>query len=322
MIQIIGELCEFSPRQLTGEEDAAAYIQEELRNSSIDFIVENYRVKIPEVFDAWLEINGKRYESPRIEGCSKVSGEISGKISFEDSTNPSGSLGMFNGVIACNSHCETASQAQWYPIPALAVDPELFTIAQDAFNASGNISGHVNVDVFDHIGQNILVGNTVDPQKIILTHYDCLKKGAFDNASGVAVLMKSIHKVRDKLNSALFAICGNEEICCEPSIYGGMGYRKMMEYHPNLFEGCEEVFVVDSVGVGESKFLTYEDDCQHSYAGFPVGNEYFEQIQTKLKLLIGDLNYLYSVYHSDNDVPENLCLDELKRTVEMICSSL
>lgn len=316
MKRIIEDICQFSPRQGEGETRTAAYIEQSLREQNMNVVIEPYETIVPIIREARLHIGETVYEAPYIVGCCFESGSIGGRIAFENHTQPSPISGsMFDSVIAHNPHCAAPSQASFYRIPAVAVTKRIFDYANKAYCAGKAIKGFVEVEQRKHGSKNILLGNISSPRVLCITHYDCLQKGALDNASGVAVLLHAIEQIREKTDDILFAFCGNEEICAEPGYYGGKGYRVLYEAHEKIFEDAQKIVVVDSVGNSAPRVLSATEDST-CYSGFPVPQ--FEVIRNKLSLIMGEMQGLLDIYHSEDDDGRNITEEHLQETATSV----
>lgn len=320
IMSTIADICTFSPRQGEGEERTADYLIGCLCSEDRALIIQQYETIVPIVRDAHLQINDTIFHSPHVEGSCRVSGKIGGKIAFEDPTQPSYDLeSVFTSVIAHNPHCEAASQATFYDLPAVAVTREVFEMAIQAHWNYGHVDGYVAVERKKHLGRNIIVGNSKTPEILCMTHYDCLKKGALDNASGVAVLLAGISRMRIDLERVLIAFCGTEEISCENGYYGGRGYHALQAENRDAFDHAKKIIVVDSVGNQEPRVLKGSEDST-CYSALPV--PFFEEVKEKLHLIFGEMKGLMHVYHSDDDDGHTLREEYLEQTVDIVCNQL
>ena len=146
MVEAIEQICSFSPRQGEGETRTAEYLIQYLRDRGHDLKIQEYDTIVPIVRAARLRVNDQTFQVPQVEGCSIESGEIGGKIAFEDPTQPSQGLeSFFTSVIAHNPHCKAASQATFYSVPAVAVTKEVFEAASTAYWNRGRVDGYVDI---------------------------------------------------------------------------------------------------------------------------------------------------------------------------------
>lgn len=164
-----------------------------------------------------------------------------------------------------------------------------------------------------------MIGDAKSADVLCVTHYDCLKKGALDNASGVAVLLQAAERIRNDLGRVLVAFCGTEEICCERGHYGGRGYSALRIEYPEVFQRVQKIVVVDSVGNVEPRVLKGSEDPT-CYSALPISS--FGEVRHKVHLVFGDMKGLMSVYHSDDDDGHTLSEAHLEQTVDVLSSQL
>jgi len=322
MQQIIDDVCQFSPRQGEGETQTSEYIMQFLKQEGIPFRVEEYETIIPRIHSARLELEGSLYQSPDVEGCSLVGGDIGSHAGIIDSTCPSPFLYEdYSNLIAHNPYSTTASPATFFRIPDLAVAKHIHEKIL-AMKKYGKVSfqGSVQVEKQSHTGRNILVGNVDNPKTLFITHYDSINKGALDNASGVAVVQHAIVNLRENMQDVLFAICGTEELSYD-QLYWGNGYRALEKAMPHLFEKADKIVAIDSVGNAAPTIMNTKADVEICHAAIPLHN--FRDVQEKIRVVIGDIygkNGLFSVYHSWDDDGRNLSEEHLQTTRDMLIS--
>ena len=302
------ELCRFSPRQLEGEKRTATCLKQMLVAAGIQHDIQRYRLQIPFILSAELFVNGERHVPPQIEGSAFVSGDILPDSPIIDSRGPSADGNAYGrSILACNPDCPAPSQANFYRVPAIAISPALRAMIEEN---QANFTGRVDVEMYEHISENILVGNAKDPRSIVLTHYDSIKRGALDNASGVAVVMACMLRYRERLSETLFALCGSEELSHDEPFYGGYGYRVAEDALASAFELAESIHVVDSVGNRPPKVIEErEDNSSDDQALFNIALlaasplRHRERWRKKIRIYGGDdiPQGMFTVYHSDLD---------------------
>lgn len=308
MMKIVRDIISFSPRQLANEKKTAKYIMTFLKKEKVDIIIEKYDVLIPVTKKANLFADGVSVEC---DGCSTVSGQISGKdhmmssLSFDSKPK--------SAFISFNPCCSSVSLPVFYTRPAVSVSHQSL---QKILTAQ-HVQGNVYVEKVLHRSCNILVGNHIDPQKICFTHYDSIKTGAIDNASGVAVVMEMVRMRQDLLQDILFVIAGNEELSCDDDVYWGNGYRDFEKRHVDLMEHAAKIVVVDSVGNGSARVIK---DKEMLLLGFPVKR--VDQFYDKIDFVSGDYAHLMTVYHSNDDDGRGMTEKHMQDAYALTCALL
>lgn len=308
-LKFIEKLLAFSPRQGEGERQAAEFIQATLKQSGLNFAVQKFLTKISLTKRAELWVDGQALPC---QGCSFVSGEI------KDKSNVISSLtdlpaDFVEPNINFNPKSEAISLSYYYWGPALAIRRQDVARVLEA----KKVRGYVEVEPSEEESANILVGNAANPQKIVIVHYDCLKTGATDNASGVAVAMGLLAAGEAPLADTLFVFSGNEELSYDKPVYWGHGFRVFEAKYQKLMARAKKIVVVDSVG-NASPAVT-----QNSYIlnlAFPIKN--LKTWASKIYLVEGDLEKLLSVYHSDTDTLAQLEEKYLKQAVEVLSRAI
>lgn len=287
-ISFINTLIQFSPRQLKGETKAALFIISLLEKNKVPYFLQEFNIKIPVVKKVTLKADKKEIEC---DGCCFVSGEISDKEYIISSSFPS-IICQNNANLNFNPKCSTISNNNYYFAPAISITHKsLFEILK-----AKNIKGRVDVVPTNHKAINILVGNKKNPKFICFAHYDSIKKGAIDNASGVALLMDIILSNPDKLKNTLYVFSASEELSYDKPIYWGHGFRVFEKEYYQLLKKVEKIIVIDSIGNGQTVVL---NDMEIIKLGFPIKN--MKKLAKKIILITGDFEQLMTVYHSDID---------------------
>lgn len=309
MMNIVREIIAFSPRQLENEHKTAQYIMDFLEHNNISFITEEYNVDIPLVEEANLEADGI---SVPCEGSSMVSGDICGKDHIVSSLLFDVDTGG-QSLINFNPQCSSISLPVFYEMPALAVSHD----ALQKILAAKDVRGSVRVSHITHRSINILVGNKIDPQKICFTHYDSIKTGAIDNASGVAVMMELVKTKRDSLKNTLYVFAANEELSCDGKVYWGNGYREFEKKHHEIMAHATQIVAVDSVGNGPAEKII---DPNLLHLGFPI--VHIDEWKNKITFIAGDFAHLMTVYHSNDDDGRGMTEEYLQHAYAVICETL
>ncbi|MFA5961305.1 MAG: M28 family peptidase [Parcubacteria group bacterium] len=286
--KFISKLVSFAPRQLEGESKACDFLISVLKENSILFLLQKFKVAIPLTQNVSLLADGKRV---KCEGCSFLSGEIKNN-DVVISSLLSSSICQEISSISFNPRCEGISLKNYYFAPAICVSyKDISKIVK-----AKKIVGNVQVEKVSHQSANILVGNAKNPKAIFFAHYDSIKKGAIDNASGVAVMMRVVLEKPEILKNNLFVFSGAEELSYDKPIYWGSGFRAFELKYQKLIDGAKKIIVIDCVGNDPTIVIT---DPSIVILAFPVKN--LHKITKKTEIVTASLDKLMSVYHSDLD---------------------
>lgn len=286
--EFITKLVSFSPRQLKGEKKAGAFLVSLLKKKAVSFTLQNFFVDIPLTREAILLADGKKIEC---EGCSFLSGKIENNDVIISSLLPSAICQEIPNI-NFNPRCAGISLKNYYFAPALCVNYRAISSIIEA----KKVVGKVLVKKVRHQSANILVGNINNPKTISFAHYDSIKKGAIDNASGVAVLMKAIWEKPEILKEHLLIFSGSEELSYDKPIYWGSGFRALEKEYASILDKAKKIFVVDCVG---NAHATTIKDLTIAKLAFPIVN--LDKVGKKVEIITADLDDLMQVYHSDLD---------------------
>lgn len=284
----VKQLVSFSPRQLEGETKTAQFIKDTLSKHDVPFVLHAFKVPIPLTKKAELIADGEALEC---DGCSMVGGRINSKYKIISSLISSSVL-QNDPNISFNPRCPVISNSNHYFAPALSVSHKTLIKILNA----NKVSGEVVVKKVIHRTENILVGNLKNPKYICFAHYDSIKMGAIDNASGVAVMMGLVVSEPHLLQDILFVFSANEELSYDKPVYWGHGFRVFEKKYFSLMQNAKKLIVIDSVGNGKTEPIT---DPAIVRLGFPIENA--KKWQKKITFLAGDFDHLMTVYHSDLD---------------------
>jgi len=305
----IKTLISFSPRQLEGEEKTANFIVNFLERQNIKYHSQQFFTKVPKIEKSALKANGKTI--PCL-GCCFVGGKIKGKEYLISSLIPSEFL-PDKSNINFNPKSSAISCSSFYFAPALAISQNKLPLI---FKAK-RVRGKVLVNCQKYRTVNILVGNKKNPQVICFAHYDSLGKGAVDNASGIAIMMAVILTQPERLTKNLFVFSANEELSYDKPIYWGHGFRVFEKKYKKILEKTKKIIVLDSLGNGKTQI---RQDENSRYLAFPIKNR--KRWKKKTFILIGDIERLMSVYHSEADDLSELKLKYLKKATEKFLTLL
>ncbi len=308
MIKIIKQLLRFSPREGKNETQAGKFLTALLKKNSVSFRLQKFTFKIPQDLKAALLADGKSIPCQAITFTSGVitnkNNLISCRIDIEHnfpylSFNPTGDA--------------ISASGRSIKHPALAISrqdlPQIIKAKQ--------VRGEVKVRPVKHQSQNILVGNLVNPQNLIFTHYDSINLGATDNASGVAVTLKLILDSPKLLKQNLFILSGNEELSYDFPTYWGYGYRVFEKKYLSLMKKAKKIYVIDCVGNGKTQFLT---DPYWVNEGFPIKN--IRHFLSKTAMVCGSIDQLMTVYHSQGDDLSQLKKKYLNQSYGLVLKKL
>lgn len=287
-LKFIKTLVSFSPRQLTGETKAARFLISFLEKNEISCAIQKFKVKLPLIKKAVLKADGEALECA---GCCYVGGKISGKYNIFSSLLSS-TVCQNEPNINFNPKCPVVSPGNHYFAPAFAVSHKSLAKILRA----KDIQGQVVVDKVDHQAVNILVGNLENPRSICIAHYDGIKKGALDNASGVSILMGAILARPHTLQNTLYVFSACEELSYEKPVYRGYGYRIFEKKYLKILKGAQKIIILECVGDGPPKVL--KDPKMIEY-GFPIRN--LKKLMPKIEVITGDFDHCMTIYHSDLD---------------------
>ncbi|MFZ2970622.1 MAG: M28 family peptidase [Minisyncoccia bacterium] len=290
-LRFIKNLIKFSPRQLEGETKAARFLISLLDRHRISHSEQRFFVKIPRVKKAILEADGV---SVKCDGVSMVSGETkNGKYKITKSlVSPDHNVSGNNFYINYNPKCPVISNNNNYFSPAVSIAPK------DLYKIRGSkyVRGQVQVEAIKHKAINILIGNTKNPKIICLAHYDSIKKGAIDNASGIAVIMGAILFSPEILKYTMFVLSGGSELSYEDPLYYGYGYRIFEKRNYKKMDKAEKIIAIDCVGYGETEIIKNKKRVE---LASPLVN--VKKWCNKITIITGRLDKLMTVYHSDID---------------------
>lgn len=288
MINMIESLVGVAPRQILGEQQACEIIKGVLYAYDIHFTVQRFQAIVPQMEKALLYADGKKI---KCKSTSFVSGKITGKDFLISSLTPSVKF-RFNSNINFNPLCDAISCANFYFAPSVAISRK----DVNKILRAKEVKGEVRVKPTEYLAQNILVGNTKNPEKIFFVHYDSLGPGAIDNASAVGVLMKIILE-NPQNSSNLYVFAAQKELSYDRDLsYYGKGFRVFEEEYSDILENAKELIVVDCVGYSDP---ILSDDKKILQTCLTFKN--FERLAGKSKVITGDYEKLMRIYHSDLD---------------------
>lgn len=302
--KLLTELILISPRRGKNEPIAADLIKQFLNKENIPFEIQEFPASVPVTIKTELLVDGKNI--PCL-GTSFVSGNITNNVSIQESYEKTGAQEM----IIYNPIAKGICAQSLKEIPALAVNVEYVDILKN----SRNISGRVEVEAEEFLSQNILVGNKVNPKKIIFAHYDSIVgAGALDNAAAVDVLYQTIVSNKSLLNDYLFVFAGIEEesISNHDGYYGFEIFDKKYAY---LMDSAEEIVILDGVGVSEPYWT-------HENIDWVFGIPRLSEIEHKTVLMENDQSIVRQYYHSPLDTIDIINQKHIDEARDLLISKL
>lgn len=291
-------LYKLTPRLWENEVATRKYIVSILKKKNIHFAEELYEVVYPKWTNYSLKVDSKSLECLP---CGFKSGTITQKdiidcFIVDEATNP---------VFVYNKYCPALSTPVMYDTAALAIKPsDVSTILW-----AKNVEGILEVEKYTFTSGNILVGNTKNPEKILVCHYDSYWWGSCDNGTGTALLMTLADKI--DLDKYLLLIWWSEEISMDTP-YWCYGYREFEKKHSDILERCKEIIVFDSFGYKENTLI---DNLDILKEGFLLTNERFIK---KAKMYATPYQTLMDIYHSPIDTIDKINNLDFTKIMEII----
>ncbi len=252
-IDFIRRIIRFSPRQHFGEIKTADFLETFLQEQNISFSTHKFKTTVPVEKLAILTADGKRipckstcFVSGRIPDKNNVISSIS---DIEEDQIP------YN--INFNPYCRGISCASFYHHPAIAIANKNI----EKILKAKEVKGLVDIQPTIYVARNVLVGNRKNPAIICFAHYDSILTGAWDNASGVAILMANILLHPETLENTLYVFIANEEVSYDKKpAYWCRGFRRFESKYLALLQNAKRIIVVDGVGITPSYWMTKREN--------------------------------------------------------------
>jgi len=291
-ITLIKKLSDLGERQLGQEIKASKLLMAELEKYKVKYKIQYFQTKVPFFKSATLVADRRKVQA---KASSLVSGVIKNKFKLvAPIIRP---LKKNQPNLNYNPKCEAISQSDFYFVPSLAINKRDVSRIKKA----RYVEAEIKVQGQKHRSLNILAGNLKNPRNIILAHYDSIGPGAFDDASGIAVLMRLIIDYPKLEQDNLFVLAGNEELSYDAPTYWGKGYRALETKYFQVFKNAKRIIVIDGVGAGA---LQTSRDLKMMSACFPVKN--MKKWRRKIVIVHNSPEILYKIYHSELDLPANI----------------
>jgi hypothetical protein len=215
--------------------------------------------------------------------------------------------------IAYNKKCKAISRHTFFKNASFAINRKN---AKFVKNNIDYVKGFVEIQKFQYVSRNLLIGNTDNPQNVLFCHLDTVENGFIDNLSGVLCMLMLLIKDKKLLNKNLFVFSGNEELSYDFPIYWGYGYRKFEEEYFYLLEQSKKILILDCIG--QTNLKIYKENIDILQLGFPIKN--LKSLVNKTYMFSGNLNSLMKIYHSVIDTIDNIKLDLFFKTIDYIYS--
>lgn len=280
VIQRASELADMAPRRGEAERQAADYIQSEIKENVER---QEYRVIYPKFEKYELKADGE--ELSCLPGGLE-SGNIDNKAVVNSVHNEQGDVNK--PCITFNPFAKGISVTTFYQAPCLAVDPSDISKILEA----EHIEGELRVTWRTEKSYNILVGNTENPEQVVMTHYDSLWGGFIDNGFSVSLLINLIEEI--DLDRKLVVFAGSEELSQEYP-YHCYGYRRFESKYNNALDSADEIVVVDSLGRGDQQIVKEGESLEKAIVLST------KKYQKKTVLLASTYGDVLDVYHSPLD---------------------
>ncbi len=248
--------------------------------------IEEFKNCVPLAVDSSLMVDGKSVTTRPISFKS-------GKLDKNITAVEFGMKSDFDkGYIAYNMYSKVPSLHTFFSEPSVAISNNDIKLISN----SKSITGFVEIEPYDYVSRNILIGNITNPEGIIFSHIDTVESGFIDNLTGVAAMYDILKSKPNLIDTNLFVFSGNEELSYDGQIYWGKGYRDFENRHKALLDIARQIHVIDCIG--QTPHVVHTDRSIIDLA-FPLGS--IEEYYDKTQLYAGDMDKLMSIYHSDID---------------------
>jgi len=291
-MDFINQIIAFSPRQYKGEIKTANFIEDYLKKRNITFSIQKFKTKIP--FEKKAILRADKKIIPCKSTCF-VGGKIPNKNNLISSIcEDSGNDNMIKYNINFNPYCNSISCASFYPYPAVAISAKDL---KKIINAK-EVKGIVEIEQKSYIARNILVGNKINPEIICFAHYDSILTGAWDNASGVSVMMANILQSPSTLKNVLYVFTANEEISYDKiPAYWCKGFRAFEKLYINQIKKAKKIIVIDGVGISPSSWMNKYENLKST-----ILFKQLDKFMPKIKRLGSSTSKVAKfLYHSELD---------------------
>jgi hypothetical protein len=298
-LKVLDKLVAIGPRRGLNEQKAAEIIKKCLSDNNIEFQTQEFETTIPDCKKA--ELFADDVAIPCV-GASFVSGIVDNNSLVLNSftAESESSMIIFNPV----SHGVCLQMYKNTPTVAINRDSVVQLVM------ANDIRGEVVVEHLTYQTENILVGNSTNPKKIIFAHYDSIVGGgAVDNAGAVEVVMQTILNNSVMLKTYLFVFAGSEEesVSSHDGLYG---FEIFNRDYAHLLDNASEILVLDGVGITEPSFIS-----DHMDWVFYVPED---KKTRKILWMQNDQTEVMKYYHSSLDSIDNLKQEYLDQAKELL----
>lgn len=300
VIERASRLADLAPRQLEDEKRAAELIEEEIKGH--EYWTQAFNILVPDFKDWGLKVDG---EEVRCLPSGLESGKIESKALINSILNGQGSMNRPN--INFNPHAEGISVPNFYEAPSVAISSE----DVDKVLEADEVEGYLEVEWASHESKNILVGNTEDPDRIVMTHYDSVWGGFIDNGFTVSLLIQILDELDLEENLVVFA--GAEEISQERP-YHCYGYRRFEDEYLEQIQEADEIFLADSLGRKTQKVIENPEIIEKAIV---LNTDGYEE---KVKFVASEYHEVLDIYHSPRDTVK--ALNSYEEAVELVREEL
>ncbi|AOV94648.1 hypothetical protein AQV86_01845 [Nanohaloarchaea archaeon SG9] len=300
IIERASELADLAPRQLENERKAADLIEKEVEAFGPE--IQRFQILVPDFQDWGLKADGEEIECLP---SGLESGKIRSKALVNSILNGQGSMNRPN--ISFNPYAEGISVPNFYEAPSVAISPEDVEKVVEA----NEVEGYLEVEWESHQSRNILVGNSEDPDRIVMTHYDSVWGGFIDNGFTVSLLIQLLDELDLEENLIVFA--GAEEISQE-SPYHCYGYRRFEDEYIKQIQEADEIFLADSLGRNTQKVIKQPEIVEKAIVLNRPG------YREKVRFVASEYHEVLDIYHSPEDTKQ--ALNSYEEALELVRKEL
>lgn len=287
-LDLLKGLVSISPRRGANEQIAAKLIKNYLEKEGIEYKSQLFTTDIPVEVKAELVADG---ENIPCLASSFVSGQISSKAPI---VNFYGAEGLTEAIHFNPISHGICLQAYFdYPSVTINRDDVVKLLLAKEYHGLAEVERRT----FD--SENIIVGNTSNPEIVIIVHYDSIVgSGAIDNGAAVQTVYDLITEQSFLLSKCMFLFAGSEEesISSKSGCYGFTVFEK--EYLPILLKS-KEIIVIDGVGVSNTSFTN--DHLDWAYCP-----DNLDKLGSKIFWMLNDQSEVMKYYHSTLDTLDKI----------------
>jgi len=299
MYSIIKSLTDLAPRYGEQEIKVVEFICQFLEKNNISYTRQNFRSAVPNVLEAQILADTQNIACL---GSSLVSGKIEDGKYLISSLGYAGDSHPYN--ISYSPITDEISVVDIYTSePSVTISRQNIT----KIIMAQKVSGYVKVKKTEFETANILVGNTKNPNSLVFAHFDSIiGDGAMDNAAAIAVVLQTILDNPRLLEQNLYILAGNEEVSYDNyKTKSGYGFRVFESEYQKLLKSCQQVVVLDGVGVGKPFLVQFGLD-------WVLQVKCLKEIKSKVWWLQNDQSIVLQYFHTKKDSINILNIEYLK----------